>query len=78
LRLRHEQVVDVDAQLLRVRGVERVSGRRTPPSRQFLRFRITCTQRRFARRLRAKDFDDPSARHAADSESESMLMAPVG
>src|SRR5882762_7239902 len=72
VRLRHEQVVDVDAQFLRVRGVERVL--RVDERRhaaQFLRFSDHLQrQRRLARRFRAKDFDDPPARHAADSESE--------
>ena len=68
--LRHEQVVDVDAQLLRVRGVERVLGvdeRRH--AAELLRFGDHLQrQRRLAGRLRSEDLDDAAARHAADAE----------
>ena len=68
--LRDEQVVEVDAQLLRVGGVERVLGvdeRRH--AAQLLRFGDDLQrERRLARRLRPEDFDDAAARHAADAE----------
>ena len=70
--LRDEQVVDVDAQLLRISRVERVFGideRRHPA--QLLRFRDDLQrQRRLARRLGPEDLDDAAARHAADAERE--------
>ena len=70
--LRHEQVVDIDAELLRVGRIERVLGvdeRRH--AAQFLRLGDDLQrQRGFARRLRTEDFDDAAARHAADAERE--------
>ena len=68
--LRDEQVVDVDAELLRVRRVERVLGideRRH--AAELLRFgNHLQRQRRLARRLGPEDLDDAAARHAADAE----------
>ena len=70
VRLRHQQVVDVNAQLARVAGVERMFGvdEGGEPT-ILLRFgdhlqRDGC----LAGRLRAEDFDDPSAREAAHAE----------
>ena len=68
--LRDEQVVEIDAQLLRVGRVERVLGvdeRRH--AAQLLRFGDDLQrQRRLARRLGPEDLDDAAARHAADAE----------
>ena len=72
VRLRDQQVVDVDAQLLRVGGVERVLGvdeRRH--AAELLRFRNDLQrQGGLAGRFRPEDFDDAAARHAADAERE--------
>ena len=68
--LRDEEVVEVDAELLRVLRVERVLGvdeRRH--AAELLRLRDDLQrQRRLARRLRPEDLDDAAARHAADAE----------
>ena len=68
--LRDEQVVEIDAELLRVGRVERVLGvdeRRH--AAELLRFGDDLQrQRRLARRLRSEDLDDAAARHAADAE----------
>ena len=68
--LRDEQVVEIDAELLRVGRVERVLGvdeRRH--AAELLRFGDHLQrQRRLARRLRPEDLDDAAARHAADAE----------
>ena len=68
--LRDEQVVEVDAELLRVLRVERVLGvdeRRH--AAELLRLGDDLQrQRRLARRFRAEDLDDAAARHAADAE----------
>src|SRR4051812_9664812 len=68
--LRHEQVVDVDPELLRVRGVERMLGvdeRRH--AAQFLRFGDDLQRERgFAGGFRPEDLDDAAARHAADAK----------
>ena len=68
--LRHQQVVEIDAELLRVGGVERVLG--VDEGRQaagLLRLRDHLQrQRRLARRLRSVDLDHAAARHAADAQ----------
>ena len=68
--LRHQEIVHVDAELLRVRRIERVLGideRRQ--AAELLRLGNDLQrQRRFARRLRPEDLDDAAARHAADTE----------
>ena len=68
--LRDQQVVEIDAELLRVRRVERVLGvdeRRH--AAELLRLgNHLQRQRRLARRLRPEDLDDAAARHAADAE----------
>ena len=68
--LRDEQVVDVDAQLLRVRRVERVLGidERRHAAKLLRLGDHLQRQRRLARRLGPEDFDDAAARHAADAE----------
>src|SRR5262249_4729120 len=68
--LRHEQVVDVDPQLLRVDSVERMLGvhERGHPA-HLLCFRNHLERERgLARRLGPEDFDDAAARDAADAE----------
>src|SRR4029079_4670233 len=72
VRLRHEQLVDVDATGAGVAGVERVldidegDDAATP-----LRLgEDVLADRRLARRLRAEDLRDPTARDAADTERE--------
>jgi len=70
--LGHEQVVDVDAYVLRVGGIHRVLGvdegadASAPLS---LRDHVV-DEGRLARGLRAEDLDDPPAGEAADSERE--------
>ena len=68
--LRDQQVVEVDAELLRVGRVERVLGvdeRRH--AAQLLRLGDDLQRERgLARRLRPEDLDDAAARHAADAE----------
>ena len=68
--LRHEQVVEIDAELLRVGRVERVL--RVDERRhaaELLRFGDHLQrQRRLAGRFRAEDLDDAAARDAADAE----------
>src|SRR5215471_1450220 len=70
VRLRDQQVVDVDAQLLgidRVKRVLRVHERRHAP--QPLRFGDDLQrQRRLARRLGPEDLDDAAARDAANAQ----------
>src|SRR5262245_33622644 len=70
--LRDEEVVDVDAQFLRVDRIERVLGvDKRRQAAQFLRFGDHLQrQRRLARRFRPEDFDDTPARQAADPEGE--------
>src|SRR5256712_1701792 len=70
--LRDEQIVDVDAQFLRVRRIERVL--RVDERRhaaEFLSLRDDLQrERRFPRRLRSEDFGDAAARHTANAERE--------
>jgi len=70
--LRHQQVLQIHAQLLRVGRVERVLGvdeRRR--AALLLNFRDDLQgQRRLARRLGPVDLDDAAARQAADAERE--------
>src|SRR2546422_6116031 len=70
--LRDEQIVDVDAQFLCVRRIERVL--RVDERRhaaEFLSLRDDLQrERRFPRRLRSEDFDDAAARHTANAERE--------
>jgi hypothetical protein len=70
VRLRHQQVVDVDSQLLRIQGVERVLGvHERGHASELLAFGDDLQgQRRLARRFRSEDFDDAAARHAPDAE----------
>ena len=72
VRLRDEQLVDVDADALRVRRVHRMLGvderaDAAPPLR--LRDHVV-DEGRLPRRLRAEDLDDPAAREPADAECE--------
>src|SRR5439155_25766436 len=70
VRLRDQQVVEVDTQLLRVRGIERmlrIDERRHAAS--FLRFGNHLErQRRLAGRLRSKNLDDTASWHTAHAE----------
>ena len=67
-----EQLVDVDADLLRVERVHRVLGvDERAHSAELLRLgEHVVDQRRLARGLRAEDLDDAPARDAADPERE--------
>src|SRR5262245_32768482 len=69
--LRDEQVVDVDAELLGVDGVERVFGVDVGrDAARLLRLgHDVQRQRGFAGAFRAEDFDDAPARQPADSDS---------
>ena len=70
--LRDEQLVDVDADLLRVERVHRVLGvDEGAHAAELLRLgEDVVDERRLARGLRAEDLDDAPARHAADAERE--------
>ena len=68
--LRHEERIDVDAELLRVVGVEgvlRVDERGDPAGALAVRDGVQG-QRRLTRRLRSVDLDDAPARKPADAE----------
>jgi len=72
VRLRDEQVVDVDADPLRVRGIHRMLGvdeGADAPTTLRLGDHVV-DESGLARRLRAEDLDDPAAREAADPERE--------
>ena len=70
VRLRDEEIVEIDAELLRVRRVERVlcvDERRD--AADFLRLRDDLQrERRLARRLGPEDFDDAAPRHPSDAK----------
>ena len=70
VRLRDEQVVEIDAELLRVLRVERVLGiDERGHAAALLRFGNDLQrERRLAGRLRPEDFDDAAAGQAADAE----------
>ena len=72
VRLGDEQVVDVDADLLRVRGVHRVLGvdERADAAAALRLGDHVVDERRLAGGLRAEDLDDAAARQAADAERE--------
>ena len=80
VRLRDQQVVDVDADGLGVDGVHGVLGvdeRRLPA--QLLRLGDEVVDHgRLARRLRAEDLDDAAARDAADAEGDVERQRPGG
>src|SRR6185295_9468174 len=78
--LRDQQVVDVDAEPLRIGGVERVLRvDERGHAAQFLRLgNHLQRQRGLARRLRPEDFDDAAARHAADAERVVDADGPGG
>src|SRR5262249_48652085 len=68
--LRHQQVVEIHAKLLRIDRIERVfcvhEGRHAAA---LLRFRDDLeSERRFARRLRTEYLDDAASWHAADAK----------
>ena len=70
--LRDEELVDVDAQLAGVLGVERVLGvdeRRDAAGALRVGDRVQG-QRRLTRRLRSVDLDDAAARETADAERD--------
>src|SRR6185503_5124144 len=78
--LRHEQLLDVDADPARVDGVDRMlcvdEGAHAP---QLLGLGDDLVdERRLPRRLRAEDLDDPPARDAAHAEREVERERPVG
>ena len=77
--LGHEQLVDVDADLLGVQRVHRVLGvdEGAHPSQLLRLGEHVVDERRLARGLRAEDLDDASPRHAADAEREIERSAPV-
>src|SRR5262249_48731137 len=68
--LRDEEVVEIDAQFLRVDRVERMFRvHECRDATKFLRFRDDLQrQRRLARGFRTEDFDDAAAWHAADTQ----------
>src|SRR5262245_36628052 len=70
VRLRDQQVFEIHAELLRINRVERMFGvHECRHAAALLGFRDDLErQRRLARGLRAEDFDDATARHAADAE----------
>ena len=70
--LRDEQLVDVDADLLRVRRVHRVLrvDERADAAAALRLGDHVVDERRLTRRLRAEDLDDPAARQAADAERD--------
>jgi len=72
VRLRHEEVVDVDAESLRIGRVERMLGiHKSRHSAKLLSFSNHLQrQRRLARRLGAEDLHDAPARDAAHTECE--------
>src|SRR3954468_7440117 len=72
VRLRDEQLVDVDADPLRVRGVHRVLGvdEGADPAAPLGLCDHVVDERRLARRLRAEDLDDAATRQPADSKRE--------
>ena len=78
--LRHEQRVDVDAELLGVLGVERVLGvDEGGDAAGALRVRDRVQREgRLARRLRAVDLDDAAARQPADAERDVERDRPGG
>jgi hypothetical protein len=68
--LRHEEVVEIDAEFLGIRRIERVfrvDERRHAALLLGLGDDLQ-RQRRLAGRFRPEDFDDAAARHAADAE----------
>src|SRR6476661_2537825 len=72
VRLRDEEVVDVDTDVLRIRRIHRMlrvdEGADASPS---LRLRdYVVDERRLSGRLRAEDLDDPAAWQPADSKRE--------
>ena len=70
--LRDEQIVDVDADPLRVGRVHRVLGvdERADAAAALRLGDHVVDERRLAGRLRAEDLDDAAARQAADAERE--------
>ena len=70
--LRHEQLVDVDADRARVDGIDRVLGvdERADAAHLLGLGDDLVDERRLTRGLGAEDLDDPPARHAADAERE--------
>src|SRR5439155_2961847 len=72
VRLRDEEVIEIHAKLLRIRGVERVLRvDKRGEAAELLRFRNHLKGKgRLAGRLRSEDLDDAAARHAADAERE--------
>ena len=70
--LRDEQVVDVDADPLRVRRIHRVLrvDERADAAAALRLGDHVVDERRLAGRLRAEDLDDPAARQPADAERE--------
>ena len=80
VRLRDQKVVDVDAELLRIRRIERMLGiDERGHAAQFLRLRDHLQrQRRLARRFGTEDFDDTPRGIPPMPSAKSMLIAPVG
>jgi hypothetical protein len=72
VRLRDEEVVDVDADPARVLRVHRMLGvdEGADPAAALRLGDHVVDERRLARRLRPEDLDDPAARQPADSERE--------
>ena len=72
VRLRDEEVVDVDADALRIGGIHRVLGvdERADAAAALRLGDHVVDERRLARRLRAEDLDDAATRQAADPERE--------
>ena len=72
IRLRHQQVVDLDPQLLRIHRIERVLGidKCRGAAMALRRGDDGQSQRGLARGLRAENFDDSAARNAADAERD--------
>ena len=80
VRLRHEEVVDVDAELAGISGIERmlrIDERRLPA--QLLRFGDDVQRHRgLAARFGAKDFNDAAAGETANPQRGVNRQAPAG
>ena len=73
-----EQLIDVDADLLRVQRVHRVLGvdERADPAELLRLGEDVVDERRLTRRLRAEDLDDPPTRDAADPQRDVERQRP--
>ena len=78
VRLRQEEMIEIDAQCAGVRGVERVLGvdERCDPIAPLHLSDHVKRDRRLPARLGAEDLNDPAARHPADAECDVQCERP--